>query len=140
MRHVLCAESDEERDSWVSVLVRYVSGKYSPPPHGEEMQPSSTEGPNAAPVGSTNSGTGSSPRAVFGVPIQETLAVAQIANLPAIVFRCIQYLETKHAEHEEGIYRITGSSAVIKALKDRFNAGTCHGNCPFILTTINVAL
>lgn len=25
-RHVLCAESDEERDSWVNVLVRYVNG------------------------------------------------------------------------------------------------------------------
>ena len=27
-RHVLCAESDTERDSWVEVLVRYVSGSY----------------------------------------------------------------------------------------------------------------
>jgi RalA-binding protein 1 len=28
-RHVLCAESDEERDSWVDILVRYVTGKYN---------------------------------------------------------------------------------------------------------------
>lgn len=28
-RHVLCAESDEDRDSWVEMLVRYVSGSYS---------------------------------------------------------------------------------------------------------------
>ena len=28
-RHVLCAESDEERDSWVEELVRYVSGQYN---------------------------------------------------------------------------------------------------------------
>lgn len=28
-RHVLCAESDKERDSWVEILVRYVSGRYS---------------------------------------------------------------------------------------------------------------
>lgn len=27
-RHVLCAESDEERDSWVEILVRYVTGRY----------------------------------------------------------------------------------------------------------------
>lgn len=27
-RHVLCAESDPERDSWVDVLVRYVMGSY----------------------------------------------------------------------------------------------------------------
>jgi len=59
---------------------------------------------------------------VFGVTIEESLDVAQIANLPAIVFRCIQYLEAKKADQEEGIYRLSGSSAVIKSLKDRFNA------------------
>lgn len=42
-RHVLCAESDEERDAWVEMLVRYFTGAYSeeplsysappPPPH-----------------------------------------------------------------------------------------------------------
>ncbi|KAJ3720873.1 hypothetical protein C8R42DRAFT_626917 [Lentinula raphanica] len=62
------------------------------------------------------------PRAVFGVNLEESLDVARIANLPAIVFRCIQYLEAKKADQEEGIYRLSGSSAVIKSLKDRFNA------------------
>lgn len=62
------------------------------------------------------------PRAVFGVPIEEALDVAQIANLPAIAFRCIEYLQAKKADQEEGIYRLSGSSAEIKALKDRFNA------------------
>ncbi|KAI0741463.1 hypothetical protein C8Q80DRAFT_1221534 [Daedaleopsis nitida] len=61
------------------------------------------------------------PRAVFGVSLEESLDVAQIGSLPAIVFRCIQYLEAKKAEQEEGIYRLSGSSAVIKSLKDRFN-------------------
>ncbi|KAF7317921.1 hypothetical protein MKEN_00880200 [Mycena kentingensis (nom. inval.)] len=60
-------------------------------------------------------------RAVFGVSLDESLDVAQIAHLPAIVFRCIQYLEAKKADQEEGIYRLSGSSAVIKSLKDRFN-------------------
>lgn len=63
------------------------------------------------------------PRAVFGVTLQESLEVAEIARLPAIVFRCIQYLEAKRADQEEGIYRLSGSSAVIKSLRDRFNAG-----------------
>ncbi|CAE6482088.1 unnamed protein product [Rhizoctonia solani] len=61
-------------------------------------------------------------RAVFGIPLQDSLAIAQIANLPAIVFRCIEYLEAKRADQEEGIYRLSGSSAVIKSLKDKFNA------------------
>ncbi|KAJ4473739.1 hypothetical protein J3R30DRAFT_3511370 [Lentinula aciculospora] len=62
------------------------------------------------------------PRAVFAVNLEESLDVAQFANLPAIVFRCIQYLESKKADQEEGIYRLSGSSAVIKSLKERFNA------------------
>lgn len=64
------------------------------------------------------------PRAVFGTSLEESLEIAQIANLPAIVFRCIQYLESKKADQEEGVYRLSGSSAVIKSLKDRFNSGT----------------
>ena len=64
------------------------------------------------------------PRVVFGTSLEESLEIAQIANLPAIVFRCIQYLESKKADQEEGIYRLSGSSAVIKSLKDRFNSGT----------------
>lgn len=51
------------------------------------------------------------------------MAVSQIANLPSIVFRCIEYLEKKKADQEEGIYRLSGSSAVIKSMKDRFNTG-----------------
>ena len=62
------------------------------------------------------------PRSVFGVPLDESLDVSQICNLPSIVFRCIEYLEAKKADQEEGIYRLSGSTAVIKSLKDRFNA------------------
>lgn len=62
---------------------------------------------------------------MFGVPIQEAVEVARVredSDLPAVVFRCVQYLASVKAEMEEGIYRMSGSSAVIKALKDRFNA------------------
>ena len=62
-------------------------------------------------------------RVVFGIILPDALAVSQIANLPAVAFRCIQYLEAKHAEQEEGIYRLSGSSAAMKALKERFDAG-----------------
>jgi RalA-binding protein 1 len=61
-------------------------------------------------------------RPVFAVPLTDSIAVASVANLPAIVFRCIEWLEAKKAEQEEGIYRLSGSSAVIKGLKDRFDA------------------
>ncbi|ADV24443.1 signal transducer, putative [Cryptococcus gattii WM276] len=58
---------------------------------------------------------------VFGVPLTDSLAVANIGGLPAIVFRCIEYLEAKKAGDEEGIYRLSGSSAVIKGLKEKFD-------------------
>jgi RalA-binding protein 1 len=80
------------------------------------VNPVTTEKPHALTASYT-------PRSVFGVTLEESLDVAQIANLPAIVFRCIQYLEAKKADQEEGIYRLSGSSAVIKNLKDRFNTG-----------------
>lgn len=73
-------------------------------------------------------------RPVFGVPIQEAVEIARVkadSDLPAVVFRCVQYLSSVKAEQEEGIYRMSGSSAVIKALKDRFNAGEFFSSARF---------
>ncbi|KAE8244396.1 hypothetical protein A4X13_0g6623 [Tilletia indica] len=64
------------------------------------------------------------PKAVFAVPLAEAIAVSSASEglgLPSVVYRCIEYLERKQAYKEEGIYRLSGSSAVIKNLKDRFN-------------------
>jgi RalA-binding protein 1 len=65
------------------------------------------------------------PRAVFGVPLGEAVEFARPADvateLPAVVYRCIEYLLAKNAVAEEGIFRLSGSNTVIKALKDRFN-------------------
>ncbi|KAI6794926.1 RhoGAP-domain-containing protein [Hortaea werneckii] len=64
-------------------------------------------------------------RAVFGVPLAEAVEYAHPADatteLPAVVYRCIEYLTIKNAIAEEGIFRLSGSNAVIKGLKDRFN-------------------
>lgn len=65
-------------------------------------------------------------RAVFGIPLQEAAeycqAIGVTARLPAPVFRCIEYLEAKNAASEEGIFRLSGSNLIIKALRDRFNS------------------
>ncbi|GAA5906317.1 hypothetical protein JCM8208_003514 [Rhodotorula glutinis] len=64
-------------------------------------------------------------RPVFGVPLPEAVAISRIRpglELPAIVYRCVEYLEAKNAEHEEGIFRLSGSANVIRLLKERFNA------------------
>jgi hypothetical protein len=63
------------------------------------------------------------PQPVFGVTLQESLNVARVNEVPAIVFCCIQYIEATGADREEGIYRVKGDLAVIKSLKDRFNMG-----------------
>lgn len=67
-----------------------------------------------------------SPNQVFGVPLETAVKISRPAencDLPSVVFRCIEYLDAKDAASEEGIYRLSGSSAVIKGLKDRFNNG-----------------
>lgn len=63
-------------------------------------------------------------RQVFGVPLEQAIEQAQVQpgyELPAVVYRCIEYLNAHRAKLEEGIYRLNGSSAVIKSLKERFN-------------------
>ncbi|KAF9356661.1 hypothetical protein BGX26_004934 [Mortierella sp. AD094] len=72
--------------------------------------------------------TGSQPltpaRQVFGVSLEQAIEQAQVQpgyELPAVVYRCIEYLNAHKAKLEEGIYRLNGSAAVIKGLKERFN-------------------
>ncbi|ORZ06908.1 hypothetical protein BCR42DRAFT_383630 [Absidia repens] len=64
------------------------------------------------------------PNQVFGIPLDEAVKVCRISHdyeLPALVYRCIEYLEAKDAAQEEGIYRLSGSAAKIKKLKEKFN-------------------
>jgi RalA-binding protein 1 len=65
-------------------------------------------------------------RAVFGIPLAEAVAECpprgvMESELPAVVYRCIEYLTAKDAALEEGIFRLSGSNVVIKGLKERFN-------------------
>lgn len=80
----------------------------------------------AAPGSPSLEGHGRGGRAVFGVPLAEAVEFAHPADaptteLPAVVYRCIEYLIAKNAIAEEGIFRLSGSNTVIKSLKDRFN-------------------
>ncbi|KAG0271083.1 hypothetical protein BGZ95_001180 [Linnemannia exigua] len=85
-------------------------------------------GVSSAPPGLTIS-SGSYPslapvRQVFGVPLEQALEQGIVQPgymLPAVVYRCIEYLNAHKAKSEEGIYRLSGSTAVIKSLKERFN-------------------
>jgi len=67
----------------------------------------------------------SSSRVVFGAPLAEAAKHFPPRDvdvlLPSPVYRCIEYLEYKSASDEEGIFRLSGASSVIKTLKERFN-------------------
>ncbi|KAI0186002.1 hypothetical protein EV127DRAFT_501895 [Xylaria flabelliformis] len=64
-------------------------------------------------------------RQVFGAPLAEAVRYCGPTDanvpLPAVVYRCIQYLDLKNAILEEGIFRLSGSNLVIKQLRERFN-------------------
>lgn len=65
-------------------------------------------------------------RAVFGAPLAEAVRYNHPADnpnieLPAVVYRCIEYLDAQNASMEEGIFRLSGSNVVIKQLRERFN-------------------
>ena len=49
-RHVLCAESDTERDSWVEVLVRHVNGGYYDDQPNPQSSSSSTHSNGLSPI------------------------------------------------------------------------------------------
>jgi RalA-binding protein 1 len=64
-------------------------------------------------------------RPAFGAPLGEAVKynhpVDVSIELPAVVYRCIEYLDAKNAAGEEGIFRLSGSNVVIKQLRERFN-------------------
>lgn len=73
-----------------------------------------------------HSGPTCSGRRVFGASLAEAVEFAPPldvpAHLPGVVYRCIEYLTAKNAASEEGIFRLSGSNIVIKALRERFDA------------------
>lgn len=63
-------------------------------------------------------------RPVFGISLTDAIAISSVSDglaLPSVVYRCIEFLEKKQAVKEEGIYRLSGSTAEVKALRERFN-------------------
>lgn len=61
---------------------------------------------------------------VFGVSLEEAVRISRVSEgyeLPAVVYRCIEYLDAMDAVLEEGLYRLSGSNSTMKALRERFN-------------------
>ena len=89
---------------------------------------------NSTPLAAVNESRGlTSNRNIFGMTLQEAVEFSQPLNLgaqlPSVVFRCLEYLKDKKAIKEEGIFRLSGSNIVIKGLRDRFNS---EGDVPLV--------
>ena len=65
-------------------------------------------------------------RAVFGIPLVEAVdifaAMGSDSGLPSVVFRCLEYLEAKQGVKEQGIFRVSGGTVLMRNLETRFNA------------------
>lgn len=111
-----------------SSRIRNFLGKGNNSGGGNTSNGSLNGGISSAPTGPPL-GSGSYPslapiRQVFGVTIEQAIEQGIVQPgymLPAVVYRCIEYLNAHKAKLEEGIYRLSGSTAVIKSLKERFN-------------------
>lgn len=64
-------------------------------------------------------------RRVFGVPLSDAINLSSKnvhhCKVPSIVYRCIELLKVRGAIFEQGIFRLSGSTSSIRALKERFN-------------------
>lgn len=89
---------------------------------GQDSLFGGSEGANATPPQNSYQGP---VRQAFGAPLGEAVRYCSPTDvnvpLPAVVYRCIQYLDSKNAILEEGIFRLSGSNIVIKQLRERFN-------------------
>jgi len=64
-------------------------------------------------------------RAVFSVPLAEAVdmfaAMGSDSGLPSVVYRCLEYLEAKHGVKEQGIFRVSGGTVLMRNFETRFN-------------------
>lgn len=80
--------------------------------------------------GTTSASNDPNRYAVFGIPLADAVAIAPPRDLttnriidcglPAVVYRLLTYLRAQKAELEEGIFRLSGSSATVRQLKEKF--------------------
>lgn len=62
-------------------------------------------------------------------------------RIPTVVYRCLEFLYKNHAIEEEGIFRLSGSSAVIKNLQEQFDKTPDISLCSYteLHVDVNVA-
>lgn len=69
--------------------------------------------------------TDTSSNGIFGAPLANCLEVSSNLyqgkyRIPSIVYRCLEYLYKNRAIGERGIFRLSGSSSLMKSLQEQF--------------------
>ncbi|QHS76621.1 GTPase-activating protein BEM3 [Saccharomyces paradoxus] len=78
------------------------------------------------PTSSNSSPVPHSSTTIFGSSLETCLRLSShkyqnVYDLPSVVYRCLEYLYKNRGIQEEGIFRLSGSSTVIKTLQERFD-------------------
>ena len=65
-------------------------------------------------------------KTVFGSSLDECLKLSSHMyqnkyEIPSIVYRCLEYLYKNHGLREEGVFRLSGSSTLIRMLQEKFD-------------------
>lgn len=135
-RHILCAENDQERDSWVTLIAHRIENLRFDAERIQMMQKLNGTSHSARTQGLRKPSLAAEthlavPSRVLGTPLAHSVAysASPISNLPSIVFRCLEYLEMREAWLEEGLYRMSGSTTAINHLRDRFEF---EGDVPLV--------
>ena len=68
----------------------------------------------------------SNEKTIFGSSLDECLKLSSHMyqnkyELPSVVYRCLEYLYKNHGLREEGVFRLSGSSTLIKMLQEKFD-------------------
>lgn len=78
------------------------------------------------PTDSQNTFQTSNSNVVFGSTLDSCLKLSSHVyqnnyELPSVVYRCLEYLYKNHGLREEGVFRLSGSSTLIKTLQEQFD-------------------
>ncbi|KAI9486244.1 MAG: hypothetical protein EXX96DRAFT_36655 [Benjaminiella poitrasii] len=142
---ILSAQSDAERDDWINLLLETVKGPKKPFYRRSQSNPSfrrqSVDDQAILKYYETADDEYESKKKkkekrrktfwfrstppkrtykVFGVLLEDAVRECERRQLPAIVYRCLAFLEAHRAIYEEGIYRLSGSSLQVSQLKQKF--------------------
>lgn len=65
------------------------------------------------------------PLTIFGSDVKNSISISSNFyngnyEIPTVVYRCLEFLYKRRAVSEEGIFRLSGSSALIKSLQEQF--------------------